>query len=320
MPTPLTPSLLQTFFFGLDLTFQQALSSQKTIWQQIAMLKTSTKEEEVYGWLDVIPQLRKWLGPRVVNQLSARAQRLVNELFEDTVGVKRTKLEDDTAGIYSDWARQLGAQSALWPEQRVIAAIKAGGTTTVYDNQFFFDTDHPVNMDNANSAVQSNDFDYSVNGWDGTAATKGFTPENVADARAKMRSLKMANGDSLDVDPDTVLVPTVYEYKAATILNAAIIAQPVGTNAAAAVDNQLKGLMKPVVASRLDDPSYIYLLDCRMPIKPFLFQQRVAPEMTMRFNPEDPHVFDADEFLAGVRARGEAGYGPWWLAARMKVA
>lgn len=313
MPTPLTPSLLESFFFGLDLTFQQALENQTTIWDKVASLKPSTHEEEHYGWLDLIPLLRKWYGPRTVQQLSLRAQRIVNDLFELTVGVKRTKLEDDTAGMYSDYVRMMGVSSKLWPEHLVIDAIKAGSTTTVYDNQFFFDTDHPQNMDDANSAVQSNDFDYSAAG--------GLTADNIADAYSKMRSLKGANGDSLEVMPSICLTPPQHTYAARQILNSAIIAQPVGANAAAAVDNQLRGLMDVVEASRLSDqPNYIYLLDCRLPVKPFIFQQREAPEFTPRFDPADPHVFDNDEFLAGIRARGAAGYGPWWLAARVKVA
>lgn len=313
MPTPLTPSLLESFFFGLDLTFQQALKNQPVIWNKIASEKPSTHEEERYGWLDLIPLLRKWYGPRTVQQLSLRGQSLVNELFELTVGVKRTKLEDDTAGMYSDYVRMMGVSSKLWPEHLVIDAIKAAAATTVYDNQFFFDTDHPQNMDDPNSPVQSNDFDYSASG--------GLTADNLADAYAKMRSLKGANGDSLEVMPNILLTPPQNAYAARQLLNAAIIAQAVGANAAAAVDNQLKGLMDVVEASRLSDqPSYIYMLDCRLPVKPFIFQQREAPEFTPRFNPDDPHVFDNDQFLAGVRARGAAGYGPWWLAARIKIA
>lgn len=319
MPTPLTPGILQSFFLGLDLTFNEAIKLQETVWQKIAMLKTSVHEQEVYAWLDLIPSLRKWAGPRVINQLSTRAQSLKNELFEDTIGVRRAKLEDDTAGIYSDYIRQLGMASALWPEQLVIAALKAGASSVVYDNQYFFDTDHPVNLDDPSSAVQANDFDYSVNGANGGAA--GFTADNIADAYAKGRQLKAGNGEPYDVNYNIMLVPPQLTYAANKLMNGTLIAQPVGANAAAAIDNQIKGLMEPVTSARLSDqPGYIYLLDCRMPVKPFLFQERNSPEFTPRFDPADPHVFNNDEFLAGVRARGAAGYGPWWLAARVKVA
>jgi len=313
MPTPLTPSLLESFFHGLDLQFQEALQNQGTIWEKIASKKTSVHEDEVYGWLDLVPLLRKWYGPRVINQLSLRAQRLVNELYELTVGIRRTKLEDDTAGMYSDYVRMMGVSSKLWPENLVIAALKAASSTTVYDNQYFFDTDHPVDMDNPNSATQSNDIDYSSSG--------GLTSDNIADAFAKMRAFKGANGDPLDVNPNVLLVPPQSEYKAKQIFNATIIAQAVGSNAAAAIDNQLKGMADVVTSGRLaDTPDYVYLLDCRMPVKPFIFQERDPAVFTPRYNPEDPHVFDVDEYLAGVRARGAAGYGPWWLAARLKIA
>jgi phage major head subunit gpT-like protein len=57
-----------------------------------------------------------------------------------------------------------------------------------------------------------------------------------------------------------------------------------------------------------------YLVDRSKSLRPFIYQNRVPFELTTRFNPDDPSVFDNDEFLWGVRGRSNAGFGLWQLA------
>ena len=46
---------------------------------------------------------------------------------------------------------------------------------------------------------------------------------------------------------------------------------------------------------------------------PVIATPRTAPEFTALTKPDDENVFKRDEFLYGVRARGAAGLGPWFL-------
>lgn len=322
MPYPLTPAAFDAAFTAFDLSFQEALRNQKTIWDRIASKKTSKTESETYAWSDLIPELRKWEGERIINQLSGRAQVLKNDTYEDTVGIKRPKLEDDTYGIYIDPVRQLGEASGRWPDKLVIDALQAGTTTKVYDNQNFFDSNHPVNPDDPASAVQSNNLDFSSSGYNG--GTAGFTSDNVAGAIATMKSLLGANGIPLEVMPNLMLVPPQREFQARKILNAALVAVSQGSGAAA-VDNQIQKtvdtMVDVVVGTRLaNDPNVIYLLDTSRVVKPLIFQERIPPTTQIKNREEDENVFSRDEYLFGVRARGAGGYGPWWLAQRIKIA
>lgn len=61
-----------------------------------------------------------------------------------------------------------------------------------------------------------------------------------------------------------------------------------------------------------------YVFDTNLPVKPLIWGERVAPKMTPRTDPADPFVFDKDEHLWGVRARGGAGYGLWQGAYKSK--
>ena len=59
---------------------------------------------------------------------------------------------------------------------------------------------------------------------------------------------------------------------------------------------------------------YWYLLDTTKAIKPFLFQERLPYALHALTKDEDENVFMRDEYLYGVRARSNVGYGLWQLA------
>ena len=59
-----------------------------------------------------------------------------------------------------------------------------------------------------------------------------------------------------------------------------------------------------------------YLLDCSKSLKPILYQDREAANFDMVVDPTDSRVFLTDEYLAGGKARGAAGYTMWQLGRR----
>lgn len=54
-----------------------------------------------------------------------------------------------------------------------------------------------------------------------------------------------------------------------------------------------------------------YLIDTSRALKPFIFQDRTAAEITPKTALTDDNVFHNDEFLWGARRRCAAGYGAW---------
>ncbi|MGV8936985.1 MAG: Mu-like prophage major head subunit gpT family protein [Allorhizobium sp.] len=63
-----------------------------------------------------------------------------------------------------------------------------------------------------------------------------------------------------------------------------------------------------------------YLMDCKQPIKPLVYQERHPFIFESITNNEDAHVFMKGEFVYGVRGRSNAGFGLWQLAHCSKVA
>lgn len=57
-----------------------------------------------------------------------------------------------------------------------------------------------------------------------------------------------------------------------------------------------------------------FLLDTSQAVRPLVWQKRTPYEFQQVTNPGDQHVFRRDEYLYGVRARVNAGFGLWQLA------
>jgi phage major head subunit gpT-like protein len=304
----INPANLNFAFYGMKTLFQQVMEETPTHWQDIATEIKSETEEEFYAWLKRIPELREFIGERRINNLSANVQRLKNKTFEDTFGVPRAKFEDDKYGIYTNQAvRELALATRIWPDQLVAAAMIAGTTALAHDGQAFFSATHPINPDDASSATQAN-----------LQAAKALNFENLRLVVAAGRNFKAENGVPLELKFDTIIVPPALETVAEQICNTEKIAPGVnfGAGSAYTQDNPFYKKMSYKVFPRLssDSDTTWYLTCTNRAVKPFIFQNRVAPEFAWLNKPDDENVFLRDEFLYGVRARGAAGYGPYWLA------
>jgi phage major head subunit gpT-like protein len=129
---------------GFQTAFQNQLKQTTTLYGRVATVVPSSTKEEKYGWLGKFPNVREWLGDRVVQNLAEFDYSIKNRSFELTIGVDRDDIEDDTLGVYTPLFQQFGESVAAWPDQLVWPLLKAGFASKCYDGQFFFDTDHPV--------------------------------------------------------------------------------------------------------------------------------------------------------------------------------
>lgn len=310
----LTPSNLQALYITFSQTWQEAFLKYKTYWQQVASLLNSDSESETHVIMDRVPQVRKWVGDRVIRNVSLRDQSLKNEPYEHTIGLDKFKVQDNKINSFKDVVRAQGEQAKKWPDVLVFGkggALDVGDTAAAvgYDGQPFFSAAHPVNMDDPNSAVQSNLFP--------NTPLNHANFEKVYDA---MRAWVGADGLPLNVEPNLVLVDTSNRAPAQQVLKE----EWVSPSAAAGVvangapsKNSLVGLADPLVVPDLNyAPGTWYLLASAGAIKPLIFQLREAMQFVQRVKPDDPSVFERHEFQYGISGRGAAGYGPWFLAAK----
>ncbi|WP_058615510.1 Mu-like prophage major head subunit gpT family protein [Tepidimonas taiwanensis] len=151
----ITPALLSGLRTGFSKAFQDALTNTPTDWEKVATRVPSSSASNTYAWLGQSPALREWVGDRVLKDMAAQAYQVQNKLYEGTVAVKRTDIEDDNVGVYTPLFSEMGRAAKAHADQLVFGLLAAGETTTCYDGQNFFDTDHPVypNVDGTGTAT-----------------------------------------------------------------------------------------------------------------------------------------------------------------------
>ena len=136
------PNLL-SINYGVSVAYNDQLWAAETKYDKFTYQATSTGSAEVYPRLNMLPGLREWVGDRVVNSLSQVTFTIPNRLFEETIGIARTDIEDDKFGLLTPAAGELGRNAARLPDLLTATLLKAGHTTVCYDGQNFFDTAHP---------------------------------------------------------------------------------------------------------------------------------------------------------------------------------
>ncbi len=222
---------------ALDTAFRKEFSAGLKVlepqWGTVAMKVSSSTATNTYAWLGQFPKMQEWVGDRQIKNMQAQGMTIENKLFESTVAVPRTAIEDDQVGLFTPMVKQAAQSAAELPDDLVFSLLKKGKTTLCYDGQNFFDTNHPVYQN-----------------VDGTGTSK--TQSNITTGSASGK------------------------------------------------------------------PAF-YVLDDSQAIKPLIWQERTTPEIETKFDPsESDHVFMKDQYLWGVRARGNAGFGFWQLIHRVE--
>ncbi len=162
----LSVALLQALNVGFRGDFQRGIGATPTQWEQIATKVPSTTKSNTFGWLGQFPRLREWIGDRVLKDMKAHGYSIENKSFESTVSVPRTDIEDDQVGVYSPLMEEMGRAAKTHPDELIFLLLAAGVSTTCYDGQYFFDTDHPVypNVDGTGTAESVSNLDVPETG------------------------------------------------------------------------------------------------------------------------------------------------------------
>lgn len=170
----------------------QAAPSQAS---RIASRVPSTQKEQKYGWLGKLPNVREWIGDRVVQNISESDYAIKEKKWELTIGVDRDDIETDNLGHYSLLFEQLGESTRSKPEQLVWDLLKAGFSTNCYDGQYFFDTDHPV--------LDANGVPQSVANTDGGSGTPWFLLDTSRVIKPLLLQVRRDFGKLVSKDKDT---------------------------------------------------------------------------------------------------------------------
>ena len=298
-----TPASFDAATTAFTVAFGKGLQSAAPIWRQISDLRPSSTKTERYPFRGKLARMREWIGPRTLKQLQAYDYTVVNRKFEDTVEVPLDDIEDDRIGLWTGAMQDLGEACSYLPDDLVIEALIEGDAQICYDGEYFFDTDHPTDPYNSGAGTQANLY-----------TSTSLTEANYATVRANMMKRTDEHGNIIRVNPNLLVVPAALEATARKIVIGEYISQSSGSTQT----NVMAGTAGILVLPQLDSDSTTtwYLLDTSRPVKPFFYQQRVAPQFQNDTALDSPRVMDTDCVLYGARARGAAGYALWQLASR----
>lgn len=142
-----TAQALTDIRVGFNKKFEDGKTKAMPMFTEIATVIQSTTASNTYGWLGQAPGFREWIGDRVLKSIKEHSYAIKNKDWESTVEVDRNDIEDDNLGVYSPLMEEMGYAASVHPDELVFPLLKAGFTTSCYDGQNYFDSDHPVNAE-----------------------------------------------------------------------------------------------------------------------------------------------------------------------------
>lgn len=289
---PVTPTNLAAISTDFNVIFNSAYESASPMYDRVAMTIPSRGDRSVYAWLDAIPGFREWIGDRHIHDLEGLGYEIINKLFEMTVGLKRTDIEDDLVGQYNVRVQLMGNNAAIFPDTLVYPLFNAGFTSTCYDGQPF----------------------YGTHTWKGSSYTNATNAALDADTfNTAIETLMLIVG-SIGTNGEAPLIPNpqfqlVVGPKLRAKANEITKAEYNNFGATNINLNAAELLVTPYIS---DAKWYVNITNS--PIKPLIWQPRTEVEITDQIAPTDFQVFMRDVYMYGARRRGGAGYGLWQLS------
>lgn len=303
------PSILQVTLSSL---FQEGYSSAP-LWSADVTTEIQSKgTQTLMGWLDKMPGMRKWVGPRIINEPQVRTFAIENILFEDSYSISRRSVDANQLNLYSEGLKMFGLGAYKWKDREMGKLIKSNPIG--FDGVPFFSASHPVNLDDASMGVYPNTV---------AAATLVDAYTLAVETASKILG---ADGENIAFNPTHLLFASANKVKVDTLLNAQIVVNGIGGS----MSNIFAGAVTPISAPELNlnaaeqlalgaSKFVCYLLDLSKGLKPFVFSVADEPEFqTLNDNP-DGYNKKSDNFEYGYRACGGAAVSLPFLAIQMVV-
>ncbi len=296
-----TREMVRLFTAGAKTIYDEAFAQASGVWEILATKVESSQRTEDYTWLSELPQMREFVDERAIKSLAAYGYSIRNRKFEATIGVEREVLEDEQYGQVKMRVRSMAEAASAHFDQLLFALIASGESALCYDGKPFYTTEHTVAGSNVSNLTDA-----------------PLTAANLEAALTQMARVPLENGEPMLVRPTHLLVPPELRFTAKRILSSAFYPDAAGANKPGAQSaNVLENELQIITSARITSPTEWHIFDIGRGVKPFIVQQRVAPEFTALDGAdgcESETSFLRDVYLYGVRSRGNAGFGLWQMA------
>jgi phage major head subunit gpT-like protein len=192
---------------------------------------------DLFFYFSQLPPVREWKNGRVFHDLATRAFRKLTKKWDLSFKVDEDQLEDalqnpDTSGAFNIWAEAAGQIGFRYAQHRYnLYATMLNDLLTEnwdVDGQDFYDSDHPINPDNAGGSTFSNRFDTS------TGVARPLTHANADDVWTRFNAITDENNEPMVLGEIVAEVPNALATKAQQIWKDATIVPGVAVGANAA--------------------------------------------------------------------------------------
>jgi phage major head subunit gpT-like protein len=289
----------------------KALDDAPRVASAYAMEVPSSSRSSLHAWLANQSSVKEWLGRRKLNSFGTRHWEVVNRNWELSYSFDVNQIADDLSGLVAEAvmaARQNGAKWARHEDLLCASTLEAGNAATCYDGQFFFDSDHPTDLEGLTSGT----FDNTISG--------ALSHSTVYSALKKLMSYKNMDGSPM-VPPGAkvkLMTPPALMDRVDSILYTKSLTPATayalfGTGGAS--ENPLYQRMEGVTNQYLTSDTVWYVVAEVDGIKPIMFQRRQGIE-TAEQGPGSQLYFDEKKVAIGTDSRYEASFTHPQLALR----
>ena len=285
------PALLTT---GLKTAFFQTFGETAAQWDRVATTVPSTHDTESYAWLGALPGMREFVDERQPGDLKPYHYAIQNRTWESTISVDRTALEDDQYGQVALRVREMARVARQHLDSIVFGLLGTGFTAHGYDGVPFFGT-------HTQGQPQSN------------AGSGMLSAASLQAAITAMMRFTDDQGRPAGVMPSVLVVPPELYWEATQLLTSAYSPDPVTEAAQDLSANPLRGMLTLLTTPFLPSSSDWFLLDTRRLVRAIVLQMRKEFEFSA-LEGSSENGFLRDQYLYGVRARYNVGFGDWRAA------
>lgn len=272
---------------------------------------TSDQASEEYGWLGMAPALREWVGGRNAKGFRENSLTIINKHYEATLDILLRDLRRDKTGQVMVRIQEMARRTNAHWHSLISTLILNGPSTTCYDGQYFFDTDHSE----GDSGTQDNDIEVDISAL--PVATNGVVTApsveelqlSIAKGIAQIVSFKDDRGEPMNEDASAflVMVPVA-------LMNVAMqaVATPVQVDASQTALTALKQNFSITAAAnaRLTWTDEFAVFRTDSAVKPFIRQEETAVDLKVKGEGSE-YEFDNDAHQYGVDTWRNVGYGYW---------
>lgn len=179
---------------GFGTLLNNRLASYESFYPRIATVVQTNQLLNREIWLNAVPKMRVWEGPKFISRISAENLPIVTRPHEVSIAIGKGEILNDNLGIY---APKIGQLAERYPQAlddlavtMLCAGVQGGGILgTTYDGQDLIDTDHVFRSADAGVAA----FQYS------NRVTGAFSASVFQSAVTKFKTLKNEHGIPVNI-------------------------------------------------------------------------------------------------------------------------